>query len=77
MSTQQRPTAEILTHFCLDGDGVLMRRDRQALIFLGKCEICDGEGLNCQICGAAEHAESIDAHGWPRLRRMPGVAFHD
>jgi hypothetical protein len=58
------PTAELLTHFCLDGDGVLMRRDRQALIFLGKCEICDGEGLNCQICGC-EHAENVTPMGGP------------
>ena len=50
------PTAEVLTHFCLDGDAVLLNRDRKALIFLGKCAICDGHGRNCQICGS-EHAK--------------------
>ena len=58
------PTSEVLTHFCLDGSAVLMRRDRQVLIWLGKCAICDGEGRNCEICGA-EHAECETPRGGP------------
>jgi hypothetical protein len=63
-SSRPSPTAELLTHFCLDGDAVLLRRDRKALIFLGKCEICDGLGRNCQICGW-EHAETLTPMGGP------------
>jgi hypothetical protein len=33
--------------------GVLIRRDRQAVIFLGICEICLMAGPSCQICDAA------------------------
>lgn len=57
-------TAEVLTHFCLDGEAVLMRRDRQAVIFLGVCEICAGKGRNCEICGW-EHAECVSPMGGP------------
>lgn len=58
------PTAEILVHFCHDGEAVLLNRDRKALIFLGKCDACNGEGRNCQICGW-EHAECLTPMGGP------------
>jgi hypothetical protein len=58
------PTAEILQHFCHDGDGVLVNHDRKAIIFLGKCDICAGQGRNCQVCGA-EHAEALTPLGGP------------
>jgi hypothetical protein len=57
-------TAEILRHFCLDGEAVLVRHDREALLFLGRCSICDGRGRNCQICGW-EHAGSASPMGGP------------
>ena len=64
MSGRPPPTADILTHFCVDGDAVLMRRDREALIFIGVCEVCDGHGRNCQLCGW-EHAERTSPAGGP------------
>lgn len=64
MTNRSPPTAELLTHFCVDGESYLIRRDRQALIFLGVCEVCNGEGRNCQICDA-EHAEALTPMGGP------------
>lgn len=64
MTSRAPRTSELLVHFCVDGEGYLVRRDRQRVIFLGRCDVCAGSGLNCQVCDA-EHAEASTPMGGP------------